>query len=498
MKLRCEIKVDSMQTILVVDDERVIREGCRRLLAPEGYEVLTAENGKEALDLVSTQSPDLILCDLVMPVMGALEVLEEVKAKYPDLPLIIITGHGTVANAVEAMQKGAYDFVTKPFRADHLMLIVKRALERRALERCARELQQAQARNLYDLSMERSRTRTIINCMADGVLVTNRDLEIVLHNPALLRLFEFSEPLQEPSALHGCIADEDLEKDLRTIVNSCCEEAMPVYREFCKGNKYLRAASAPIPGLDNQVMGSVTVFQDVTVFKQLNDMKSEFVQLVSHELRSPLASIRQLLAVVLDGLAGELMEKQKDLLSRSQLKIQDLLDLINDLLDVAKIESGHGLQERAPLDLCEGLRHIVELMKPRAESQNIALRLKISDRLPLVQADARSMEELFSNLVSNAINYSPEGGEIVVSAVSSGKFLEVCVSDTGVGIDPEEISKIFDKFYRIKDPRTRHVRGSGLGLAIVKAIVESHGGRVEVASWPGKGTAFRVLLPIFW
>ncbi|MGO9376555.1 MAG: response regulator, partial [Syntrophobacteraceae bacterium] len=337
MKLRCEIKVDSMQTILVVDDERVIREGCRRLLAPEGYEVLTAENGKEALDLLSTQSPDLILCDLVMPVMGALEVLEEVRVNYPDLPLIIITGHGTVANAVEAMQKGAYDFVTKPFRADHLMLIVKRALERRALERCARELQQAQARNLHDLSMERSRTRTIINCMADGVLVTNRDLEIVLHNPALLRLFEFSKPLEEPSALHGCIGDEDLEENLRTIVNSCCEEAMPVYREFCKGNKYLRAASAPIPGLDNQVMGSVTVFQDVTVFKQLNDMKSEFVQLVSHELRSPLASIRQLLAVVLDGLAGELMEKQKDLLSRSQLKIQDLLDLINDLLDVAKI-----------------------------------------------------------------------------------------------------------------------------------------------------------------
>ena len=133
-------------------------------------------------------------------------------------------------------------------------------------------------------------------------------------------------------------------------------------------------------------------------------------------------------------------------------------------------------KQRAPLDLCEGLRHIVELMKPRAESQNIALRLEIPDGLPLIQADARSMEELFSNLVSNAINYSPDGGEIVVSAVSSGKFLEVCVSDTGVGIDPEEISKIFDKFYRIKDPRTRHVRGSGLGLAIVKAIVESHGG----------------------
>ena len=122
-----------MQTILVVDDERVIREGRRRLLAQEGYEVLTAENGKEALDLLSMESPDLILCDLVVPVMGAMEVLEEVKANHPDLSLIIITGHGTVTDADEAMQEGAYDFVTKPFRVDHLIQIVKSALERREM-----------------------------------------------------------------------------------------------------------------------------------------------------------------------------------------------------------------------------------------------------------------------------------------------------------------------------------------------------------------------------
>jgi DNA-binding NtrC family response regulator len=126
-----QLRLNSVQTILVVDNEMVIREGCRRLPAQEGYEDLTAENGKDALDLLSTESLDLILCDLVMPVMGALEVLEEVKAHYPDLPLIIVAGHGTVADADEAMQKGAYDFVTKPFRADHLIQIVKSALERR-------------------------------------------------------------------------------------------------------------------------------------------------------------------------------------------------------------------------------------------------------------------------------------------------------------------------------------------------------------------------------
>ncbi len=211
--------------VLVVDDERVIREGCRRLLAPEGYEVLTAENGREALDLLLTESADVILCDLLMPVMGAFEVIEEVRVKYPDLPLIVITGHGTVATAVEAMRKGAYDFITKPFAADHLMLIIKRALEKRALEHCARKLQETQVQNLYDLSVEKSRIRSITNCMADGVLVTNRHLEIVLHNPALMRLFGFPASLPEPSALPEDIASEGLEKDLRTIVDSCCEEA---------------------------------------------------------------------------------------------------------------------------------------------------------------------------------------------------------------------------------------------------------------------------------
>src|SRR5208283_242360 len=142
------IKGDGMQTVLVVDDERVIREGCRRLLMPEGFEVLTAENGREALDLLLTHSPDVILCDLLMPVMGAFEVIEEVRVKYPDLPLIVITGHGTVATAVEAMRKGAYDFITKPFAADHLILIIKRALEKRALELCARQLQETQVQNL--------------------------------------------------------------------------------------------------------------------------------------------------------------------------------------------------------------------------------------------------------------------------------------------------------------------------------------------------------------
>jgi signal transduction histidine kinase len=289
--------------------------------------------------------------------------------------------------------------------------------------------------------------------------------------------------------------DEDVVNGLRSILESSDEEAGLISREIRKGNHYMHALSAPVPGIDGRIVGTVTVFQDITTLKKLDEMKSNFVQMVSHELRSPLASIKQLQAVLLDGLAGELKDRQKDLLNRSQNKIQSLLDLINDLLDVGKIESGHGFQQQVPLRLGEVLEHTIALMDPRAESNNISLRLHLAPNLPPIQADLRNMEELFSNLISNAINYSPDGGKVIVSAVSHGDYLEVSVSDTGIGIEPEEIPKIFDKFYRVKHPKTRQVLGTGLGLAIVKGIVESHRGSIDVESRPGVGTTFRVLLP---
>jgi signal transduction histidine kinase len=486
------------RTILVVDDEKVIRDGCTRFLSSEGFRVFTAANGQEALDVMARESVDVILCDLKMPVKGAIEVLDEVTVSHPDVPLIIITGHGTVANAVECMKKGAYDFITKPFRPDHLVLVVKRALEKQELERRARRLLEERARNLYDLTMEQSRIRTIVNCMADGVLVTNRDLEVVLHNPALMRLLELPTGLEGPRALSDYIADGSLVEGLRDLLEKAGTETELISRELSKGRAHLRALSAPIHGPEREVLGSVTVFHDVTRFKQLDEMKSNFVHMVSHELRSPLASIKQQITVILDGLAGDLTEKQRGLLGRSEDKIQNLLELINDLLDVAKIESGHGMEQQVAMQLEDVLRETMGLIGERAANQRVELRLDVNSGLPLIQADPRSMEEVFTNLVSNAVNYSPEGGMVTVSAVPHGNYLEVLVSDTGIGIDAEELPKIFDKFYRVKHPKTRQVIGTGLGLSIVKGIIESHRGSVEVESEPGKGTTFRVLLPTIY
>jgi two-component system phosphate regulon sensor histidine kinase PhoR len=483
-------------TILVVDDEKVIRDGCTLLLEPEGYRVATAASGREALDLMDTQPVNVVLCDLKMPVMGALEVLDEAGSLYPDVPIIIITGHGTVADAVECMKKGAYDFVTKPFRVDHLTLAVKRALEKQRLERETRRLQEEQARNLYTLAMEQSRMHTIVNCMADGVLVTNRNLEVVLVNPSFMRLLGVTGPLPRPGPLKAYLDYRSFREAIETLGKQAeTDPGKYLSQEICQGRVYLRVMSAPFFGPDEKVLGTVSIFHDITAFKEMDAMKNDFVHMVSHELRSPMTAIKLQHEVILEGLAGEVTDKQRELLSRAQAKIQGLLDLVNESLDIAKIEAGHRQLELIPLELGQVLTEVVDLLQARAEDQKVALKLSVPPDLPPVRADRRSLEEVFTNLVSNAINYSPDGGEVTIAGLSHGDYVEVRVSDTGIGIEPEEIPKIFDKFYRVKHPRTRQIIGTGLGLAIVKGIVEAHRGTVEVESRLSEGSTFRVLLP---
>jgi signal transduction histidine kinase len=481
-------------TVLVVDDEKVIRDGCSLTLKPEGYHVATAENGQQAMELLAREPVHVVLCDLKMPVMGALEVLGEMGAKYPDIPVIIITGHGTVDDAVECMKKGAYDFVTKPFRLDHLTLCVRRALEKQRLEHQARELEEERARNLYSLALEQSRMHTIVHCMGDGILVTNRDLEVVLVNAALYQLLGLSA-VSPPAPLAAFIQDETLREAIQSLV-SAGEENKTISQELCCGRVHLRALSAAFHGPDHQVLGTVTVFHDVTSFKELEEMKDDFVRMVSHELRSPISAIKLQHAVILDGLAGELTDKQRGLITRAQAKLQGLLELINDLLDVAKMEAGFRHFEQEPLQLPEVLTEIVEFLEAKAEVQRVKLRLEASPNLPPILADHRGIEEVFTNLISNAINYSPDGGNVTISAQPQGDFLEVRVSDQGIGIEPEEVPKIFDKFYRVKSPQTRQVIGTGLGLPIVKSVVEAHRGSIEVESQVGAGSTFRVLLPV--
>jgi len=192
-------------------------------------------------------------------------------------------------------------------------------------------------------------------------------------------------------------------------------------------------------------------------------MKSDFVAMVSHELRSPVASIYQQLSVMLEGLSGDLTERQLRMMRRAKERANGLLELISDLLDLSKIEAGMAVQYKEPLRMEELLGRVRELMLPEAEAKGLKLELDVETPLRLVKGDRNNLEGVFTNLVSNAIKYTPEGGEITIRATGEGENVGVEVSDTGIGISKQDLPRIFDRFYRVKSEKTRQIRRNGPG-----------------------------------
>jgi signal transduction histidine kinase len=261
------------------------------------------------------------------------------------------------------------------------------------------------------------------------------------------------------------------------------------------GEIFLRAHTAPVRNDLGETLGSVTVLQDISHLKELDKMKSEFIAMVTHELRAPLAAVEQQLTVILNKMAGEVTAKQEQLLSRAKERTRGLLTLIKDLLDLSKIEAGMMVQYKEPLSLQELVQKVVDLMRAEAEAKKLDLQFTVPSELSLISADRNSMEGIFTNLISNAIKYTPEGGRIWVTLNEEDGFIKATVSDTGIGIKKEDLSRIFDKFYRVKTVETRQIVGTGLGLSIVKSVVEAHLGSISVESEEGGGTIFTVLLP---
>lgn len=485
--------------ILVVDDEQIMRDGCTRILSTEDLEVATAESGEAGLEAITKGDGfDVVLLDLMMPGISGMEVLEAIRQVDLNILVIVITGYATVESAVEAMKKGAYDFIPKPFTPDQLRIIVNRALEKRALQREMELLKLEREKSLRDIATEKSRIGTIINCMGDGVLVCDRDSCVVLTNPAAGRMLGIQESSLIGNPLTECSIDGTLTETIMESLRSADTAFPTVSKELCPSGSpstFLRAHTAPVKNDLGETLGAVTVLQDITGLKELDKMKSDFVAMVSHELRSPVASVQQQLSVILEGLSGELTERQLKMLTRAKERARGLLDLINDLLDLSKIEAGMAVQYKEPLGMEELLEKIHEAMLPEAEAKRLKLKLQVEPPLKLVQGDRSNLEGVFTNLVNNAIKYTPEGGEITIHVKCEGENVRVDVSDTGIGMSKEDLPRIFDRFYRVKSEKTRQIVGTGLGLSIVKHIVEAHLGTISVESEEGGGSIFSVVLP---
>lgn len=486
--------------ILVIDDEQIMRDGASRILSKDGWGVMTATNGQQGLDVIRsrTQEIDVILLDLMMPGMSGMEVLDHIRTIDPNLLVIVITGYATVESAVEAMKKGAYDFIPKPFTPDQLRIVVRRALEKRALQKEAEFLRRERERSLRDIATEKSKIKTIIHCMGDGVLVCDSEGYIVLTNPAACRMLKLPESCLVGNLISQVNLDPELSKTIEESLKSVGVSYTSVSQELSIGESgeiFLRAHTAPVKDDQGETIGAVTVLQDISHLKELDKMKSEFIAMVTHELRAPISAVEQQLSVILNRMAGEISEKQEKLLLRAKERTKGLLALIKDLLDLSKIEAGRMVQYKEPLSLQEVIQKVIDLMKVEADHKKIDLQFPAPSQDLIVHADRTSMEGIFTNLISNAIKYTPEGGRVVVTLTEEGGFAKATVSDTGIGIKKEDLPRIFDKFYRVKSIETRQIVGTGLGLSIVKSIVDAHLGSISVESEEGGGTTFTVVLP---
>ncbi|MBP2018293.1 PAS domain S-box-containing protein [Symbiobacterium terraclitae] len=274
--------------------------------------------------------------------------------------------------------------------------------------------------------------------------------------------------------------------ELETTVIETREERPRVFHEF----------AAPVQDDAGRVIGRIYVYRDITKETELDRMKTEFIATVSHELRTPMTSIKGSLGLVLGGAAGDIPAEARDLLTIARNNTDRLIRLINDILDISRLEAGKMEIRPAPVRVDEAVRRAVQEMAGFARQRAIELKTDVPEGLPRVMADSDRLQQVLDNLLSNAVKFSPKGSEVLVRARAEEGVVRFDVIDHGPGIPPEQTTAIFDRFYQVDNAASRKTGGTGLGLAICRGIVEEHGGRIWVESTVGKGSTFSFTLPV--
>jgi two-component system, OmpR family, phosphate regulon sensor histidine kinase PhoR len=488
-----EMSVETMR-ILIIDDEKVIRDGVERSLAGRGYEIDKAESGERGLEMIEQNGYEVVLLDLMMPGIDGFAVLDWIREHRPSIQVIVITGFATVSKAVTAMKQGAFDFVGKPFTPDYIRIVVERAADKLRLEVEAERLREERTLSLEAIQKEKSLLKTVFGCMVEAVLITDPACVVVHHNPAAIKLLE----IQTDPVIGKPLADSISDPAVVQMVREAIDNGRVVTRECAAGTvsrRCLRAHCAPVISSSGTVLGSVTTFEDISTLKEIDRMKSDFVAMVAHELKSPLASIEQMIYALQMDCPHEAEFSCHQLHSRMTVRTRDLLRLIENLLNLSKLESGNVVFNLEPTSGHELIEEIVEVMRPQAEAKKIKVSFTPCPEPWRFNVDYDHMRTAIMNIVSNAVKYTPEGGRLDISTTVSGGFANLLFTDSGIGINPDDLSHIFDRFYRVKGKATRHITGSGLGLSLVKEVVEAHQGYIDVQSTPGQGTTFILSFP---
>lgn len=381
-------------TVLVIDDTPLNQDILTDILGSEGYTLRFAPDGESGLALARHLKPDLVLLDLVLPGIMGTDVLAILKHELPETMVILTTAYGSEETAIKALRAGVNDYIInkRPFDADEVREVVKRAVTEAILRRDNRRLQQ----------------------------------EVDFKNQELAQKYTELEAAYER-------------------------------------------------------------------LKELDKAKASFFSMVSHDLRHPIAVAKGYLELIRTG-KEELNPETRSGVEIAEQEMRYLNELVDDVLDLSRMDAGYYHIDRQPLQVAMLLQQARVAFRAQAAQRNIALEIEPCEDLPLVSADSLRMNQVLSNLIENALKFTPEGGRITMNANPFDEQVAISVRDTGVGIEPGEHEKIFDRFYRIRRGEQVEDKGSGLGLAICREIVRLHGGRIWAESEMGKGATFYLTL----
>lgn len=483
--------------ILIVDDEKGLRIGTKRLLEDEGYNVEVAENGTEGIQLGSEKDFDLAVIDLKMPDIDGIEVLREIKKVHPNTICFIATAFASYDTAIEATREGAYTYIPKPFSPEELLQNLEQGYKQRVLLEESEKLKLEREEKLLELANEKSRLNTIVKTIADGVLVINKSGEVVYFNSAAIKYLDIE------SIIIGEIIIEKLPKVINELVFSFIKSDNIIRKSITKqieiqpnGKLFVECICSSIENPDGSIAGVVLVIRNITELKKIELIKSQFVSMVAHELKTPMAAVLGFLRIILDKSIPVSQEKQDDFLNRSSIRLKGLLDLVNDLLDISRMELKTKQREIIEINVAEILETTLQFLEIEIKKKNLEVIKEYQENLPTIKADQNEIIRLFTNILSNAIKYNKENGNIQIKIDTTDNFMSISIKDSGIGLRLEEKEKLFQEFYRAKNEKTRGISGTGLGLTIVKRIVDSCHGKIEVESEYGEGTSFKVFLPL--
>lgn len=500
--------------IVVVDDEKIVTSAFKTLLKVEGFtNAHFFNNPSEAVEFLKENKPDLVISDFLMPEMNGLEFLSEVKKLYPEVSKILLTGYADKENAIRAINEiGLYRYIEKPWNNDDLIINIKNGIERsyllselrkkiseledakKELEKYSHNLEQLVEERTADLKQSNAKLEGIFNYCADGIVIINEDGIIEQVNPACASLIGLIEDKIVMSSIDDYLFGKKtfISKELHRL-----DDSELLLRDFYIKNP-LSSVETPVEisfariNPDDEFKRFVGVIRDVTEQKKSDKLRDDFIATLTHDLRTPLLAAIQTLTFFLDGALGELDEKQKLLLATMQKSNEDLLGLVNALLEVYKYDAEKLTLTKTNFSIYNLVEQVYNELLPLAQKKNIDFQIECTNNKLEINADRSEIRRVICNLCGNAINYTQEGGKVVITLKNEGNDLIFSVSDNGCGIPQEDIPNMFQRFSQ--GTSKKRSTGTGLGLYLSRQIIESHGGKIWLESRVNKGSEFSFLL----